>query len=264
MSTSKEPIFSALRRAQQEENADVLSDPRWDAYAQGSASEEDLAALRALAEKDPLAREALDAFAPFDGAQVKRFEDAVAPLPQATAATAQEPSLGAKVVSLDARRSRPSRMPMVLGALALAAAAAFIFVPRGDPESPAFPAYSLIVEGAVGERSDNAPLALSPGGRLAVTLRPASAASLPVTARAYVVQGQSALVVEGKVDVSDDGAARFEGRLPQALSLGNATLVVIVGGPGAVAAVSVDTLESLADSAQLRVFHRPLVLGAGP
>lgn len=264
MSAGKQPIFAAVRQVAQGEAEDVLSDPRWDAYAAGTASEEDIAALRALAEKDPLAREALDALAPFDASQRARFAEAVAALPKPPEAVTPTAAAGAKVIALDARRAKPSRLPMVLGALALAAAVSFALIPRQDPETPTFPAYSLVVEGAVGERSDGAPLALSPGGRLAVRLRPVSASSAPVNARAFVVQGATALVLEGKVDVSDDGAARFEGRLPTNLGLGNATLVVVVGAPAAVAAVPLDTIESVVDSADLRVFHSSLVLGAGP
>jgi hypothetical protein len=61
-----ERLLGALRPVARER--DPLSDPRWDALAHGSLSEEEAAALREEAKRSPAMAEAYEVFRPLDAA----------------------------------------------------------------------------------------------------------------------------------------------------------------------------------------------------
>jgi len=71
----KSRLEDAVRAAARER--DVASDPRWDAFAAGTATPEEMAELRKLAEVSPAAREALIAFRPLDEKQLDQFANGV-------------------------------------------------------------------------------------------------------------------------------------------------------------------------------------------
>ncbi len=269
MTTEERPAPEALREAARREAEDALADPRWDALAAGTASAEEIAALTALAAAEPSVADAPRVFAPFGNDEKDRFLQAI----RHTLAVSPEVALApppssrrAPVVPLPlAKPTRGARFGYAAAALALAAGLGLVVLRSGGPAGPSLPGYSLVLSSEQEVRGDTTPLTgLRAGGRVVLSLRPEVALVGELTARVFVVLGGVALPVEGRAEVSADGAVRFEGKLPSALVPGAAELVVLVGRPAAVLAVSPARVPSEVDGAELRVVRSAVVLGGAP
>lgn len=269
MKSEERPALAALREVARQEAEDALADPRWDALAAGTASAEELAALEALAAAEPAAADAPQLFAPLGDAEKDRFLEAIrgtlAAAPLATEAPAPSSHRAPVLPLARAKPSRGGRLGYFAAALALAAGLGLVVLRSGGPTGPGLPGYSLELSGEQLVRGDSAPLAgLRPGGGVVLSLRPDLALSGDVTARVFVVLGGVALPVDGRAEVSGDGAVRFEGTLPGALTPGAAELVVLVGRSAAVLSVSPARVASEADGPELRVVRRAVALGDAP
>ena len=66
-------LLEAIQRVARER--DPLSDPRWDALAAGTLSDEEEAALREEAKRSPAMAQAYEAFRPLDAAKKERMID---------------------------------------------------------------------------------------------------------------------------------------------------------------------------------------------
>lgn len=269
MTSDERPALEALREAARREADDALGDPRWDALAAGTATDEELAALEELAAADPSAADAPRAFAPFGQAEKDRFLEAIRGTLAAPPAVVDAPppsSRRAPLVPLvRAKPSRGTRFGYVAAALALAAGLALVVLRSGGPAGPGLPGYSLELSSEQEIRGEPAAAGeLRPGGRLVLSLRPDVALDGELTARVFVALGGVALPVDGRAEVSAEGAVRFEGKLPSALVPGAGELVVLVGRPAAVLAVSPARVLAEADGAELRVVRRAIALGGAP
>lgn len=269
MKDDDRPTLDALREAARLEGADPLADPRWDALAEGTASDDDVRALEALAVADPELADAPSAFAPLSEGERARFADAIlATLASDAARAAEAPppsSRRAAVIPLPvAHPPRAGRLLYAVAALAVAAGVGLVVLRGGSP-GPALPAYAMEVSGDQGVRGEpGTALALGPGARVLLSLRPEGAIPGDLTARAYVVQGGVALPLDGAAEVSDEGAVRVAARLPAGLALGAAELVVLVGRPAAVNAIAPARVPAVVDGPSLRVVRSALAVGTGP
>lgn len=263
--TGKDPLLAALRDAARAESQDRLADPRWDALARGELSEEERAALAALADEDPALRGAPELFDPLGAEHEDRFlaairgEMAAAPSEKEGAPAEKEAPAraAAPVVSLDERRTSRRRWAAgVSTTLALAAAGALWIATRPGSGGAPLPAYALAVTGERDTRADvPAPAVLSPGARVTLVLRPAAPAEGPLEARAFLVQRAAEIALDVSVEVSEDGAVRMVGRAPAgaALATGEAEVVAVIGRRGALGApgATIADLERSKDSVRL-------------
>lgn len=205
---------------------DALDDERWDRLAAGALSEEEVEALRALAEADGRP-EAAEAFAPLGD----DFEARMAGL----FAAAEAPR--SNVVPL-----RPSRWKYVAGAvvgLAAAAAALLLVLLRPAP-TVTLPAYEMSVQGGDQPmRSTEAPAAAVPvlaaDSLLSITLRPAHRSEITPRVQVWVRgPGGARRAVEAPVEVHRSGAVTLEAPLRALVGTtpGEYELVVLVSAPG--------------------------------
>src|SRR6185369_9714559 len=157
---------------------DALSDPRWDALAKGTLSEEDEAVLREEAARSPAMAEAYELFRPFDAATKEAMIARV---------------LAANPVVPKARRWW--RAGATLAAAVVAALLVrFIIFPPGRPPPEPIPAYAIFVDGGekpmLGAEDDaGAPHVLQdPESRLDVKLAPDTSVEGAIDVRAWLVR----------------------------------------------------------------------------
>lgn len=264
MTKERDPLLAAVVETVRAEDRDALSDPRWEDLARGELSEEERAELEALAGGDPLAAEAPALFTPFDAATREGFfEAARAQLQEAPAkgdaaktdaaktdaakgdaakgeATARvdaakgEAERASNVVSIDERRGRRRALVAAIGVAAALAAGVALRLGMDPSGEAALPTYALAVSGGERDvRADSSKVVLSPGSRVVLTLRPATAADGSVSARGFLVQPPHEIELPGVVVTSADGAVRLTAQVPEraALAGGAAEIVVVIGRP---------------------------------
>jgi hypothetical protein len=173
--------------------------------------------------------------APAGGEAAAAADDAATP-DAGTDGAAESEEAEAKVLAMPPRRGVRWLAPL----LAVAAVVAALILWPGASAPPDYAIEDLSGDQAVRAGDEVSPARLTPDGWLRLVLRPAKAASAPVDARLYVVEGAGALrVVEGAdVRVADTGAIRIEG--PASVLLpertGEVTLGVLVAPAGGLAA----------------------------
>ncbi len=263
---SEQDLLAALGRvAREQEEADPL-DERWDRLAAGELSDEERAELESLAEESDEAAAALATFSPLDGAALDRMADRVVaeqaaerveePAPERV----EEPAAAPAVVPAEPPASEPERRPGILPGLlaalaypfrrpalwgatlapaaAVAAALLLVLRPAGGPPLPGY-------QGGVGGGDRPAGGAaslpaevreLTPGSRLELVLRPASAVAGTVVAVTFVVEGGEVRPWPVLPELSPDGAVRVAGTAAELLPgvSGERELVLVAGRPGEV------------------------------
>jgi hypothetical protein len=216
-------LLTQLAKAKREEDASA-DDPRWEKLARGELSAAEDAELRARAETEPEVALLYEAYRPLSAQVKERIAARIASAPKSS------------VVVL-----RPWRRIAVI-VLPLAAAAAFVVAARRpQPELDArSPSYTL--EASRGDRAQRSahetapgPIALQRDSTLELVLRPSTPSSVPVTVRAFLVQGEDARAWSPPIQRSADGAARIAGKASElglqsgtwdlAFALGNADAV---------------------------------------
>ena len=213
--------LAQVSREQREEELRRL-DERWDRLSRGELSPEEDAELRALAETSEEARAAYEAFRPlgpgFHASVVRAVRKQGLPSP-------------AKLLPF----RRRSLIGWSAAAAAVAAAASVILLLR--PLAP-LPGYSLEVTGGVrawrGEEPTEA-LALAPGDRFQVIVRPQTAVSDAPRLEALCVLTRSGelRVLEARSEIDPaGGAVKMEGSLDRGVPPGRWTLWAVVGRPG--------------------------------
>jgi hypothetical protein len=149
--------------------------------------------------------------------------------------------------------------------LSLAAGAALWFRLQGSG-APGIPAYTALVEGGrsdqrafpgpSSEPSGRPPSRLSAGGRIDITLRPATTAAGDLTVRAFLVDARGARPWSAPVEPRPNGSFRVAGierrMLPDPAS-GAVELVFVIGRPGA--------LPSDGEMASRLTAHAPVEAG---
>jgi hypothetical protein len=240
-------LLKAVAQAARED--EIEADPRWSALVEGKLSEQDRAALEALASSSPRHDEALRLLTPLDEGARARFADAILAQMQGDEAAAKEgpapappPREGAQVLPF------PKRRPWVpaVAALGVAAGVALFIGLRGSPREPRsivetsyhgpndmmvgvaseneplnnspVPAYEIaLLGGEQTTRADPAPadprsaVLLGPGSSLEILLRPATPEQKPIAVRGFLIRDERARLWEIKPDVSPDGAVRIAG-----------------------------------------------------
>jgi hypothetical protein len=255
MSTS-DPLLEAV--GQHVAERDALSDPRWDALAEGKLSPAEEAELRALAERGeahPLAYEAfrpldegeqdalvaaamgaLDERTPPQSSKPPRDPDPPAPSP----ATGDAPSGGGKVVAL-----RPRRRGLLALAAPLAAAAGLLLFLRMGGPAPV-PGYAVVIEGGRSEQraapaanAADRPILLGPEERIRVLLRPDTELDGPVAARVYFAGPRGVVPVAVPVEPGPHGALLVPELRAEVLGDAPAgELIFVVGRPDALPAAA--------------------------
>jgi len=241
-------LLKAVAQAARED--EIEDDPRWSALVEGKLSEQDRAALEALASSSPRHDEALRLLKPLDEGARARFADAILAQMQGDEAASKEspspappPREGAQVLPF------PKRRPWApaLAALAVAAAVALFFglrespsqktatfragsptIANGPSDEAPVPAYEIaLLGGEQNTRADPAPadlfgspappsrvpsaVLLGPGSSLEILLRPATPEQKPIAVRGFLLRDERARLWEIKPDVSPDGAVRIAG-----------------------------------------------------
>lgn len=244
MRKREEDLLHELGRAGRE-GLDVSADRRWDALSAGELSEEDAAALEALAKGSEEGRAAYEAFRPIDeaarakmaaaalaeaGVTVKR-EGESAPAKDGPAHDTPANDAHAKAAVTPLR----SRLGLV-GAVAAALAAAAAWAVVGPGAAPGLPAYSMKMTGEREQRADPPPAGdvarLGPGARLTLVLRPDRAVKEPIAARGFVSRGAGWEPWRVPMQIAPDGAVRIAGareELFPGAAAGTLTIAVAVG-----------------------------------
>ena len=214
-------------------NEESEADPRLEAVAHGSASDELLAALEAEAKNDPAFAVALEAHRPLDPIVAARIAD--------VAVEAFYEGSPDNVVPIRSRRR------FLAGGLvaAVAASAALVFIGVGGPAEP-LPVYSMELIGGDAthrgverdldpEAETRPPARFSPGSRVELRLRPAVAVEGRVEARAFYVAGEATGEVAAAIDRSEQGAFRILGSADTLFEghTGPARVILAVARPGA-------------------------------
>jgi hypothetical protein len=291
---SQERPTRALRDLMREEDGPFDGDPRWEALAQGKLSASEAEALRAEAAGRAEAEDALQAFSPFDEAEIDRLA-AKAHAALAPTASEAEAELGARpgreandVVEprapLPSRASLPdpvvpapvalpagpvarqrSRGGWAAGALAAIALAAGVALFLRTPAA-GLPAYELSVAGgdktmrAAGGDSDEV-LRLAPGSSLDVVARPSRTVTGNVEARAFALQGDRLHPLVTPLQRSGDGAFRLQGTrasLFPGVGPGRLDLIIGIAEAGAISPKAGSLAELAGSNAQ--ILRRPLEL----
>ncbi|MEJ7734037.1 MAG: hypothetical protein WKG00_33190 [Polyangiaceae bacterium] len=131
----------------------------------------------------------------------------------------------------------PRRWTVIIGGLALAAALALFVGTRGEGDArvAAIPSYEVTVTGGrAAERGAPAAVALVPGARIVISLRPATPVEGQVEARAFLVRGVQRVPLDLKATVTAEGAVRLEGSLADLGPewVGDAEVVASIARPG--------------------------------
>ncbi|MEJ7732505.1 MAG: hypothetical protein WKG00_25280 [Polyangiaceae bacterium] len=288
----------ALRDLMREEDGPFDGDPRWEALALGKLSAGEAEALRAEAAGRAEAEDALQAFSPFDEAEIDRLSArAHAALSPAAAAAAAEAEAAAQAggpaneatepraplpscaslpdpvvpapVALPAgpvarQRKRGGWAAGALAAIALAAGVAlFLRTPAAG-----LPAYELTVAGgdktmraAGGDSDSDEVLRLAPGSSLDVVARPSRTVTGSVEARAFALQGDRLHPLVTPLRRSGDGAFRLQGTraaLFPGVAPGRLDLIIGIAEAGAIPPRAASLAELAGSNAQ--ILRRPLEL----
>lgn len=236
-----------LEREDRESEASRL-DERWDALAAGELSDEEVAALEALARESGEAAQALEAFRPLGEERRRAIREAA----RAGVAAAHEAGESGPTSSVRRfpRRSAARRAAWWLPAAALIAASLVLLL-RSPADLGPLPEYTLELAGAArGVRGEAPSGGVEPGAaggdrllvlgnRLRLDLAPAVAVEGPLAAGLYFVRGGELVLLEPPaVEISASGSVRIEGEIGRDLPLpaGPAELVVVVGRPAALPA----------------------------
>ncbi|MCP3137817.1 hypothetical protein [Pyxidicoccus xibeiensis] len=238
-------LLRELGRVARERQRAEARDGRWESLTEGTLSEDERRELERLAQEEPSAAEAYEAFRPLDATArehiAARLERELAeqtaggtPLlsrePLAPAREAQSPARQAP----RAPRRGLRRLAPAVAAMAAAAALLFVLLPR---ETPPLPGYSLSVssEQAVraGAPAQDVPR-LGPGSRLDVLLRPEETVEGAVEVRAFLLRPGEVRAWTPPLERSAEGAVRIRGPVEELLSVppGEWTLAIAVGRPG--------------------------------
>ncbi|UQA62784.1 hypothetical protein [Polyangium aurulentum] len=226
---------------------DCASDPRYLARIEGSLSAKEEEELEALAASSEAHREAWEASEPISAQGRAQMADAILSSLREAPTTAVAPA--------PAKPSRPDEPPgkvvpfpakrvivALLGAAAIAAAAALVLrMPGGETEP--LPAYAMVVVGGEHEqRSDpqvgskSEPIRLGPTSNMEITLRPRTRVTGPVAVEAYLLRGGKAQRWDVHADVSPEGAIRITGEkkaLFRDEPTGEVEIALVIGRPGA-------------------------------
>jgi hypothetical protein len=223
-------------------DADGLDDAQLRAVVRGTASRAERKALQDEARQAGIDVATLDAALRPLGreARARLHEVAVRELvpgrgggaAPASAPVVPSSSKGATVSEI------PRRWTVIIGGLALAAALALFVVTRegDDVRVAAIPSYELTVTGGRAvERGEPAAVALVPGARVVLSLRPATPVEGPVEARGFLVRGGRSVALALKATVTAEGAVRLDGVLGELGPewIGDAEVVASIARPGA-------------------------------
>lgn len=201
-------------------------DERWDRLAAGTLTPKEDAELRTLAESDPEARAAYEAFRPLGGDFLARVRAAI----EVPAAIEPPATTAAKVLPFERRRWK-------LGAWAASAAAIaalmLVFV-----RPAALPDYALAeLSGGTSATRGTAATAWSPGDRFTVALRPQTGirggSDLEASAFLAGAPANPLRPIEIAPRFDEAGSVKVEGTLDPALAPGDWTLWLVVGRKGA-------------------------------
>jgi ferric-dicitrate binding protein FerR (iron transport regulator) len=224
-------LLLELGRVARERQQAEAHDERWESLTQGTLSEADRKELERLAQEDPAAGEAYEAFKPLDSAARDRI---TARLERELSAEAPKEALPpAQVVPLAPRRRLRMAVPGV-AALAAAAAVFLLVSPRGGPPLPGY-TLSLSSEQEVRSGAPEAEVPrLGPGSLIDLILRPEQAVAEPVEVRAFLLRPGEARAWTPPMERSAEGAVRIHGSVESLLSIppGEWTLAIAVGRPG--------------------------------
>ncbi|MBN1205934.1 MAG: hypothetical protein JXB05_13540 [Myxococcaceae bacterium] len=224
-------LLLELGRVARERRQAEARDERWESLTEGTLSEADRRELERLAQQEPAAGEAYEAFRPLEEAARERI---AARLERELAAEpAREEPPPARVIPLASRRRLRVVAPAV-AALAAAAAVLFVVFPRGGPP---LPGYGLSFSSEQGVRSgapEQEVPRLGPGSLLELVLRPEQAVEGPVEVRAFLLRPGEARAWTPPMERSPEGAVRIRGPVEALLSVppGEWTLAIAVGRPG--------------------------------
>ncbi len=229
--------IAAAARAQ-----DPASDPRYAARIEETLSEEEATKLKALGETSEAHREAWEASEPIGEARRADFAEQITRSLEgqgkAGPAKAESAKAGQVILLFPKKLVAP-----LLVAVALAAAAAIVFVLPGGPFAPEpMPAYAMIVTGGdrpmrsdPGAPSGQEPIRLGPGSTLDLTLRPATRIQGPIAAEGYLVRGGKARRWDVRAEISAEGAVHIQGErgsLFRNEPAGEVEIALVVGRPG--------------------------------
>jgi hypothetical protein len=269
-----DPMLKALAKAAQE--ADPLGDPRWEALAEGRLSQSEADALAAAAEASPELKEIFEAFRPLDDAARARIADGVLAGVKGDGAAPgarsedEVPIAGAPPPVHRASPAGRRRPALAAAALVVALVASAFWISTRD-EGP-LPAYAIVVTGQRDVRSaTDAPRdapRLGPGSRLEITLRPATAARGPVSARGFLVRAGRARPWDAPTVVAEGGAVRVHGTreaLFPGIEDGPLELVLAVGRPDALPSADEVTAElngGRPPSGRHQLLRSPIVLAS--
>jgi hypothetical protein len=149
----------------------------------------------------------------------------------------------ARIVRTLSPRRSIAAAPMVVIALAAAAALVFWLVPHRDPS---LPAYALELEAAARSRGSSDTI-LARGARIEIRLRPAREVTQSVHAALYVREGDRITQLAVRPEVAPSGAVRFSGLAGEGawrLPAGRSTLIAIVSSGELPDANEIDALEA--------------------
>jgi hypothetical protein len=246
----KDGLLSSLGQiAAEAERAGEASE--WERLARGELSPERVAALERRAEEDEDVKALLIASRPFDAAAKERIAGALADAIAEQRAREKDNGVsGAKRVAAVASRRQDepqspapapdnvrrlrwrSRVPIVVGAVAIAAAVAFVLRPSASGD---LPLYAIESSGASSSRAPSTSassacvLHTSATGSFELVVRANDAVRGAVVAHAFALRGKELVRVASEIDVSETGSVR--------LSAANETLedasaiVIVVGRP---------------------------------
>lgn len=228
-------LLLELGRVARERQQAEARDERWESLTEGTLSEADRKELERLAQEDPTAGEAYEAFKPLDAAARERIaarleRELSAESPKEAPKETMPP---AQVVPLAPRR-RPRMIVPVVAAMAAAAAVFLLVSPRGGRPLPGY-TLSLSSEQEVRSGAAEAEVPrLGPGSLIDLILRPEQAVTEPVEVRAFLLRPGEAQAWTPPMERSAEGAVRIHGPVESLLSIspGEWTLAIAVGRPG--------------------------------
>lgn len=228
--TDDEVLEAAAVAARQH---DVLEDPRWPSFADGSLGEAESAALVALAQQTDAGRRALELYRPISAAEQATFVDRIlAPAPSP-----------ARIPVLAPRSSRRG-VAMAFSGVALAAGITLLLVLPGrgafSPLPSPLPDYSITL---LGEQTERGPAmatplpVFGPGSEIDLVLRPDTATTGAIAARAFIVRGGVVEAWTPPMEISSSGSVRIAGSFEavfRGIPPGPVELALAVGRPGSI------------------------------
>lgn len=205
---------------------DVLADPRWPSFADGSIGAADRAALVSLARQTSAGQSALELYQPISAAEQAAFVDAiVAPSPVR--------------VQVSAPRKSRRGMAAAFSVVALAAGITLVLALPGRGLSP-LPDYSISLLGEQTQRGPavGTPLPVfGPGSDVDLVLRPNTATTGAVAARAFILRDGIAEAWTPPMEISSSGSVRIAGSFEvvfRGIPTGTVDLAVMIGRPGSI------------------------------